>query len=75
MKFTTAEVISFEAHQKYLESFKIPSQYHQIALAKWSVYFGNDLLESLQELCEDVGVTGDISSKRKCKLVCHSSLQ
>lgn len=35
----------------------------------WHDYFGAGNLEDWQRLCHDLGITGDLSSKNKCKKV------
>jgi len=36
----------------------------------WRKYWGQGLLADWQRLCRDLGVAGDLSSKKKCKAVC-----
>lgn len=37
----------------------------------WGDYFGPGDLKDWQRLCHDLGVSGDLASKNKCKKVCR----
>lgn len=54
---------------KHMVRLNIPPEQRPAARLKWAVYFGEGSLENLQELCEDLGVVGDISSKTQCNIV------
>jgi len=49
------------------KSKTVPYQ-SQVALF-WDEYFGSGQLEDWQRLCLDLGLGGDLSSKKKCRKV------
>ena len=57
------------ALSKHMIRLDIPPEQRPAARLKWAVYFGEGSLENLQELCEDLGVVGNISSRKQCNVV------
>ncbi|KAK5657136.1 hypothetical protein OQA88_3664 [Cercophora sp. LCS_1] len=43
-----------------------------VIVKRWNDYFGSGGLADWQRLCVDVGLTGDYSSKTKCRKACPS---
>lgn len=46
-----------------------PPQRHDVVM-RWKNYFGAGHLDDWQRLCSDLGLTGDLPSKNKCRQVC-----
>lgn len=63
------EHVGVDNLSKYLDKFKIRPQDQVDPRAKWAIYFGEGSLENLQQLCEDLDIHGDLSSKKKCNTV------
>lgn len=48
---------------------------HKVNLTtQWSTYIQKGTLEDFQRLCADLGISGDLGSKTKCRKVCRYML-